>query len=109
MVLPPTEPTTADARWLAATCASRLLFNQIFVAYAAILPLLQEAWGMSAKQAGLVQSGWHAGYVVSLFAAGLLADRFGARRTFLSMSFAGGIAALGFAAFADGARSALAL
>lgn len=100
---------TADGRWLAAVCASRLLFNQIFVAYAAILPLLQEAWGMSARQAGLVQSGWHAGYVVSLFAAGLLADRFGARRTFLAMSFCGGIASLAFAAFADGARSALAL
>jgi MFS family permease len=106
---PPTAPTTADGRWLAQVCASRLLFNQIFVAYAAILPLLQEAWGMSSAQAGLVQSGWHAGYVVSLFCAGLLADRYGARRTFLAMSFAGGIAALSFAAFADGARSAMAL
>jgi MFS family permease len=109
-VAPPrTAPTTADSRWLAEICASRLLFNQIFVAYAAILPLLQDAWGMSATQAGLVQSGWHAGYVVSLFAAGLLADRFGARRTFLAMSFCGGIASLAFAAFADGPRSALAL
>jgi MFS family permease len=106
---PPIGPSTADARWLAAICASRLLFNQVFVAYAAILPLLQEAWGMSARQAGLVQSGWHAGYVVSLFAAGLLADRFGARRTFLAMSFMGGVASLAFAAFADGARSALLL
>jgi MFS family permease len=94
---------------LAAVCASRLLFNQIFVAYAAILPLLQEAWGMSSAQAGLVQSGWHAGYVVSLFSAGLLADRFGARRTFLAMSFSGGLASLAFATFADGARSALVL
>ena len=109
MAPPPTEPTTADARWLAGTCASRLLFNQIFVAYAAILPLLQEAWGMTSAQAGLVQSGWHAGYVVSLFCAGLLADRFGARRTFLAMSFAGGIASLSFAAFSDGPRSALIL
>jgi len=102
---PPTAPTIADSRWLAQVCASRLLFNQIFVAYAAILPLLQEAWGMSSAQAGLVQSGWHAGYVVSLFCAGLLADRYGARRTFLAMSFAGGVASLSFAAFADGARS----
>ena len=44
----------------------------IVVAYAAILPLLQEAWGMTSAQAGLVQSGWHAGYVVSLFSAGLM-------------------------------------
>ena len=109
MAPPRTESTTADARWLAAVCASRLLFNQVFVAYAAILPLLQDAWGMSSSEAGLVQSGWHAGYVVSLFAAGLLADRYGARRTFLAMSFAGGIASLAFAAFSDGMRSALLL
>ena len=109
MAPPPTGRTTADTRWLAGICASRLLFSQIFVAYAAILPLLQEAWGMSSAQAGLVQSGWHAGYVVSLFFAGLAADRFGARRTFLVMSFAGCIASLAFAVFADSARSALLL
>jgi hypothetical protein len=44
--------TVADGRWLAQVCASRLLFNQIFVAYAAILRLLQEAWAMSSAQAG---------------------------------------------------------
>jgi MFS family permease len=64
---------------------------------------------MSASAAGLVQSGWHAGYVVSLFAAGLAADRIGARRTFLGMSVAACAATLAFAAFADDARSALVL
>jgi MFS family permease len=64
---------------------------------------------MSSGQAGLVQSGWHAGYVVSLFAAGILADRFGARRTFLGMSLAACAATLAFACFAHDALSALAL
>ena len=99
----------SDSRWLAALCASRILFSLIFVAYAAILPLLQQAWGMSASAAGLVQSGWHAGYVVSLFGAGLLADRIGARRTFLGMSMAACLASAAFAAFANDAISALAL
>ena len=36
---------------------------------------------MSAADAGLIQSGWHVGYLVSLFGAGLLTDRVGARRT----------------------------
>ena len=99
----------SDSRWLAGLCASRILFSLLFVAYAAILPLLQQAWGMSASTAGLVQSGWHAGYVVSLFGAGLLADRIGARRTFLGMSMAACLAAAAFAAFAHDAISALAL
>ncbi len=64
---------------------------------------------MSSSQAGLVQSGWHAGYIVSLFGAGILADRFGARRTFLAMSVAACAAALAFAAFSDGFASGLAL
>ena len=88
---------------------ARIFFSFIFVAYAAILSLLQQVWGMSASQAGLVQSGWHAGYVVSLFCAGLLADRIGARRTFLGMSVAACMASSAFAAFADGALSALVL
>ena len=98
-----------DARWLLGLCVARIFFSLIFVAYAAILPLLQQAWGMSAGEAGLVQSGWHAGYVASLFAAGLLADRLGARRTYLGMSVAGCIASLAFAALAHDSLSALAL
>ena len=99
----------AGWRWLLGLCASRICFSLIFVAYSAILPLLQEAWGMSSSQAGLVQSGWHAGYIVSLFAAGLFADRFGARRTFLGMSFATCIATFAFAAFSNSLVSGLAL
>lgn len=64
---------------------------------------------MSASQAGLVQSGWHAGYIVSLFAAGIFADRLGARRTFLGMSVAACLSTFAFAAFSDGLFSGLAL
>ena len=99
----------SDRRWLAGICLARICFSLIFVAYAAILTLLQDEWGMSASQAGLVQSGWHAGYVVSLFCAGLIADRVGARRTFLGMSLAACAASLAFATFAHDARSALIL
>jgi MFS family permease len=99
----------SDRGWLAGVCLARICFSLLFVAYAAILPLLQQVWGMSASRAGLVQSGWHAGYVVSLFSAGLIADRFGARRTFLGMSVAACFAATAFAVFADGAVSALVL
>jgi MFS family permease len=74
----------SDTQWLALLCLSRIGFALIFTAYSAVLPLLIPAWGMSASQAGLVQSGWHAGYLLSLFAAGLLTDRIGARATFLA-------------------------
>lgn len=106
---PRTDTTTADFRWLAGLCAARILFSLIFVAYAAILPLLQQAWHMSSREAGLVQSGWHVGYVVSLFGGGMLVDRLGASRTFLGMSVAGCFATLAFASLAHDHLSALLL
>ncbi len=96
-------------RWLALLCASRLAFGFIFMAYGAAMPLLMAQWQMSAGQAGLVMSGWHAGYLVSLVAAGLLSSRWGARRTFLTMSWAAAASAWLFALLADSFASALLL
>lgn len=99
----------SDARWLAWLCLSRLSFSLIFTVYSAVLPLVKDAWGMSAAQAGLVQSSWHAGYVVSLFVAGRLSERYGAKAVFLGMSYAACASAALFALLADGFWSALLL
>lgn len=99
----------SDVRWLVLLCASRIGFSLIFTVYSASLPLLLGAWHMSAAQAGLVQSGWHAGYLVSLFVAGMLTDRLGARRTFLLMSVAACATAVLFAFAANGFWSGLVL
>lgn len=96
-----------DAAWLAELCLSRASFTLIFTAYSAAIPLLMREWSMSASEAGLIQSAWHAGYLVSLFAVGFLADHHGAKRVFLLASIAASAAALVFALFADGFVSAL--
>ena len=88
-------------------CLARTGFALIFVGYSATLGLLKQDWGLSSAQAGLIQSAWHAGYVVSLFAIGFLADRYGAKRTFLATSIAACVSGLAFAVFADGFVSAL--
>ncbi len=95
--------------WLAAVCASRLLSASWFVAYSAVLPLTRAEWNLSASEAGMIQSAFHLGYLVSLFIVGFLADHFGARRTFLLTSIAGWVSPLLFVAFADGFTSALLL
>jgi MFS family permease len=99
----------SDARWLFLMCASRGCFSLIFTAYAAVIPLVQPEWGMSSGETGLVQSAWHLGYLISLFGAGLLVDRIGARDTYLATGFAACASALVFAFFANGFLSALAL
>ena len=64
--------------WLAYICGSRLLGATWFVAYSAVLPLTQQAWGLTSRDAGLVQSAFHLGYLSSLFIVGFLADHYGA-------------------------------
>jgi MFS family permease len=95
------DTTRGDGAWLLWLCASRTSFALIFTAYAAAIPLLKPDWGMSAGQAGMIQSAWHFGYLFSLVAVGFLADRYGAKRVFLASSIASSISAMVFALFAE--------
>ena len=88
--------------WLLAVCLARALMTSIFMTYAAALPVLRPAWGMSATLAGSISTGSQLGYAVSLVVFSALADRLGARRVFVSSAWFSAIAAL---AFALGARS----
>ncbi len=92
--------------WLAALCASRVLGATWFVAYSAVLPLTQAAWGLSGKEAGLIQSAFHLGYLSSLFIVGFLADHFGAKRTYILTGIASWASPFLFVLFADGFWSA---
>ncbi|MCK9364469.1 MAG: MFS transporter [Syntrophales bacterium] len=94
--------TQSDFVWLTGICLSRSFFALVFTAYSAALPLLKTDWEMSASQSGLIQSAWHAGYLISLFMVGFIADRFGAKKTYLVGSVLAALSALIFAFFADG-------
>ena len=103
------EEKQSDAGWLLWLCLSRMGFAFVFTSYSAALPLLKTDWNMSASEAGLVQSAWHAGYLISLFAVGFIADRHGAKRTFLAGSVLASVSAMLFAFFADSVLSGLLL
>ncbi len=90
--------------WLVMLCVSRTFNMFIFMTYAATLPVLRPAWGMSATAAGSVSTGFQLGYAVSLLVCSWLADRIGARRVFL---WSGWLAAATAVAFALHARSYL--
>lgn len=93
--------------WLAGVCASRMLSATWFVAYSAILPLVREDWGLSARDAGLIQASFHLGFLTSLFIVGFIADRYGAKRAWLATGVAAWVSPFFFVAFADGFSSAL--
>jgi MFS family permease len=96
-----------SAAWLAALCASRMLGATWFVAYSAVLPLTQSAWGLSGKEAGMIQAAFHLGYLVSLFMVGFIADHFGAKRAYIATGVAAWTTPFLFVLFADGFWSAL--
>jgi MFS family permease len=92
--------------WLAALCASRVLAATWFVAYSAVLPLTQTAWGLTAREAGMIQAAFHLGYLSSLFIVGFIADHFGAKRAYLATGVAACASPWAFVLFADGFGSA---
>ena len=92
--------------WLAALCTSRVLAATWFVAYSAVLPLTRADWGLSAKEAGLIQSAFHLGYLTSLSIVGFVADHYGARRAYITTGVAACASPWVFVLFADGFWSA---
>jgi len=88
-------------------CASRVLAATWFVAYSAVLPQTQAAWGLSAREAGMIQAAFHLGYLSSLFIVGFIADHFGAKRAYITTGVAACASPWAFVLFADGFWSAL--
>ncbi len=86
--------------WLAGISASRVCNGLVFMTYAAVLPVLQQEWSMSAVQAGSIASGFQLGYAVSLVVLSSIADRISARTVYLWSLFASGISSLAFALLA---------
>jgi MFS family permease len=95
--------------WLVTLSASRVFNMLAFQAYAAALPVVWSAWGMSAVQAGSISTGFQAGYALSLLCFSALADRVGARRVFLWSGWLGAAMALAFGLLARSYLSALVL
>ena len=92
---------------LTALTFSRFFTTAIFMTYPASLPALTKAWGMSGTEAGLVQTGFTAGFAVSLLVTSWASDRVGAKRVFAIFNWFAAIAALCFAIFARSFESAL--
>jgi len=78
-----------------------------FSTYAALLPALRDAWGMSNAEAGIVSGMFFAGYIgtVSLWTA--LTDRVDARRIYLAGRILAAAGSAGFGFIAHGFASAV--
>jgi MFS family permease len=87
--------------WLLSIFLARIALYANFMVYAACLPVLMEAWDMTATQAGSVSTAFMFGYAASLFVFAWLSDRYGARRMFLLSALLSSATALLFGFFAQ--------
>ena len=105
----PPRRASSPAWWLLTICAARVGANVVTLNYATAIPVLRPAWGMTAAQAGLIQSVFLMGYSLSLVGTSAAADRWGARRVFLASNLAGAACAVLFGALARDFLSAVLL
>ncbi|MGH2382133.1 MAG: MFS transporter [Candidatus Limnocylindria bacterium] len=92
--------TAGSAGWLALLCANRVATALMFMTYAATLPTLVDAWGMTGAQAGSIAGALNVTFGASVVASSWLADRVGARRMLLVFAWLAAASALALAIFA---------
>ncbi|HZU90690.1 MAG TPA: MFS transporter [Stellaceae bacterium] len=77
--------------------------------FAAVLPEITRAWGLSASEAGWIGGIYFGGYALSVPVLASLTDRIDGRRIFIGCSLLGALASFAFAGCADGFWTALVL
>jgi MFS family permease len=77
--------------------------------FSPVLPLLLVEWRLSGTMAGVIVASCQAGYVISVFLTGYLADRIGGRKTFALSAIETGVFGVAFALLARDFWSALIL
>lgn len=95
--------------WLAAVCASELGTLLVFSNFSALLPLLQQEWGLTNSEAGLIVSFYQFGYIGAVMILATLTDYMPPRRIYLWSAFWTAAASLAFAFWARGFLSAVIL
>jgi len=103
-----TAPLLTHRRILA-VCAARVFLFATFMTVAATIPLIMNAWSLSAAAAGAVVSSFTIGYAISLFAFAWAADHYGARRMVALSAVAAAAASLAFGFLARDWWTAMAL
>lgn len=90
-------------------CLAEALSMAGFAAYPAFLPSLRDAWRLNDGEAGLIGGAFFLGYMLAVPLLAGLTDRIDARRVFISGCLLAAASNAGFALFAEGIASAVAL
>lgn len=98
-----------DKIWLYMLCLAEIGTMLVLLNYSAVLPIIQEEWGLSNTQAGLIYSSYQVGYIILVVVLSTLTDYVDAKKIYVVSALWAGIAGISFALFANGFASALIL
>jgi MFS family permease len=93
---------SSRARVVCLLCLAEALSMAGFSTYAALLPLLRDAWELTGKQAGVIAGAYFAGYMIAVPILSALTDRIDARRIYVASALLAASGLLGFALAATG-------
>ncbi len=101
------QDLAGESAWLLRFCVGYGFIMLVFLNYAAVLPLIQQEWGLTNRAAGMIFSAYQVGYICSATLLSYLTDRFQARSIFLLSAAWSVVANFLFALFAVDLTSAL--
>jgi MFS family permease len=96
----------SPGRTVALLCSAEALSMLGFATFPALLPLLQDVWHLSGKEAGVIAGAYFGGYMLAVPLLSSLTDRLDARHVYLGSCLLASAGLFGFAAFAVGPISA---
>jgi predicted MFS family arabinose efflux permease len=101
--------TSHPGRIVAVLCTAGTVCLTGFAAFPALLPLLRDEWGLRNTEAGLISAMFFGGYALAVPVLTSLTDRVDARRVYVCAAFVAAAGALGFALWARGLYTAVAM
>jgi len=104
--MPNSGDRPGQGKIVALLCLAEVLSMTGFATWPSLLPQLQETWGLSGKEGGLIGGAFFCGYMLAVPWLSGLTDRIDARRVFFFSSLLSAAGCLGFALLADGALTA---
>ncbi len=88
---------------------AQFLAMQVWFNFSAVMPVVEQDWGLSSTQSGIIVAFFHIGYVAAVFFYSFLSDRYNPKYSFMYGALVAGISGVLFSIFAQGFWSALLL
>lgn len=98
-----------NKKWLYLVCLSEIFCILVMSNYSAVLPLIQQEWGLTNTQAGMINSAYQIGYITLVVFLTTLTDYVDAKKIYVFSSLWAGVSGILFSILANGLLSALIL